>query len=137
MEHINDIKEAGLKLTPQRRMVYEAIAELHHAGTEDIIAAVRKKDEGITVSTIYRILDSFCEAGLVSIVCHPATGKCYYDINAREHHHLFEGGTIMDYTDPELSKIIREYLLKNNFDAKDIERVQVQITLSNNNNNNN
>lgn len=31
------IKEAGLKLTPQRREVYEAMMQLRHATVEDII----------------------------------------------------------------------------------------------------
>ena len=36
-EGVQRIKEAGLKLTPQRREVYEAMQELRHATVEDII----------------------------------------------------------------------------------------------------
>ena len=36
-EGLQRIKEAGLKLTPQRREVYKAMQELRHATVEDII----------------------------------------------------------------------------------------------------
>ena len=57
----------------------------------------------MTLSTIYRILDTFCKAGILSLVCHPGTGKCYYDICVTEHHHVFDEREIMDYMDPELT----------------------------------
>lgn len=71
MEGTDKIREAGLKLTPQRKAVYEAMTELRHAPIEEIISCVQSKDKEITLSTVYRILDSFCKAGLLSLVCHP------------------------------------------------------------------
>ena len=43
-EGLKRIKEAGLKLTPQRRRVYEAMMQLRHATVDDIIALVQSKD---------------------------------------------------------------------------------------------
>lgn len=130
METPDTIREAGLKLTPQRRAVYEAMTELRHAPIEAIIAKVQSKDKEMTLSTIYRALDSFCKAGILSLVCHPETGKCNYDITVHEHHHLFEGERIMDYDDAELTRLIRQYLESHNIPAADIEKIQVQITLN-------
>lgn len=130
MEKIDKIREAGLKLTPQRKAVYEAMIELRHAPIEAIISSVQSKDQEITLSTVYRILDSFCKAGLLSLVCHPETGKCYYDITVHEHHHLFDGQQIMDYEDPELTRIIQQYLENKNLVSADIGKIQVQITLN-------
>ena len=62
MEAIDKIREAGLKLTPQRKAVYEAMMELRHAPIEAIISCVQSKDKEITLSTVYRILDSFYKA---------------------------------------------------------------------------
>ena len=123
------IKEAGLKVTPQRKAVYEAMMELRHATMDDIIKLVQSKDKEVTVSTIYRILDSFCAANVLSFICHPDTGKCYYDITVEEHHHLFNGKAIADYKDPGLSRLIREYLKSKNFTTEEIERIQVQISI--------
>ena len=61
MEGTDKIREAGLKLTPQRKAVYEAMTELRHAPIEEIISSVQSKDKEITLSTVYRILDSFCK----------------------------------------------------------------------------
>lgn len=130
MEKIDKIREAGLKLTPQRKAVYEAMIELRHAPIEAIISSVQSKDQEITLSTVYRILDSFCKAGLLSLVCHPETGKCYYDITVHEHHHLFDGQQIMDYEDPELTRIIQQYLENKSLVSADIDKIQVQITLN-------
>lgn len=126
------IKEAGLKLTPQRREVYEAMMQLRHATVENIIERVQSRNKEVTVSTIYRILDSFCSANILSFIYHPDTGKCYYDITVAEHHHLFEGTTIEDYADSELSRLIREYLERKNFSVEEIGKIQVQVTLKKN-----
>lgn len=129
---LNRIKQAGLKLTPQRREVYEAMMQLRHATVEDIIERVQARNKEVTVSTIYRILDSFRSANILSFIYHPDTGKCYYDITVAEHHHLFDGASIQDYTDPELSRLIREYLEHRDFRGEEIGKIQVQVTLKNN-----
>ena len=59
MESTGIIKNAGLKITPQRKVVYEVMMELRHAAIDEIIKSVQSKDNEITISTIYRILDSF------------------------------------------------------------------------------
>ena len=131
-EGLKRIKEAGLKLTPQRREVYEAMMQLRHATVEDIIERVQSRNKEVTVSTIYRILDSFCSANILSFIYHPDTGKCYYDITVAEHHHLFDGTTIDDFADSELSRLIREYLERKNFSVEEIGKIQVQVTLKKN-----
>lgn len=130
-EGINRIKEAGLKMTPQRRAVYEAMTELRHASIEEIIESVQAKDGEVTVSTIYRILDTFCAANVLSFIYHPETGKCYYDITVEEHHHLFDGKRIIDYADRDLSRLIRDYLASRNYDPDKIGKIQVQFTVKN------
>ena len=65
MEAIDKIREAGLKLTPQRKAVYEAMMELRHAPIEAIISCVQSKDKEITLSTyiVYSIL-------FIKLVCY-------------------------------------------------------------------
>lgn len=58
MESTEIIKNAGLKITPQRKVVYEVMMELRHAAIDEIIKCVQSKDNEITISTIYRILDT-------------------------------------------------------------------------------
>lgn len=106
--------------------------ELRHAPIDEIIKCVQAKDSEITVSTIYRILDSFCKANLLSNVFNPGVGKSYYDITVKEHHHVFEGEHIMDYMDEGLSELIRLYLKNKDFASVDIDNIQVQITINKN-----
>lgn len=129
METIEDIKNAGLRITPQRKAVYEAMIELRHATIDEIIKKVQSQDSEITVSTVYRILDSFCAANLLSLVFHPDMGKSYYDITVSEHHHVFKGQQIVDYIDDGLTALIRQYLKENDFASEDIGKVQVQIII--------
>lgn len=128
-ESLDRIKEAGLKLTPQRREVYEAMMQLRHATVEDIIERVQSRNNEVTVSTIYRILDSFRSANILSFIYHPDTGKCYYDITVAEHHHIFDGTSIEDYADQDLSDLVREYLRRRRFPVEDIGKIQVQVAL--------
>lgn len=124
------IKKAGLKITPQRKIVYEAIAELKHAAIDTIIAKVQESNPDITISTIYRILDSFYKADILSQVNHPNDGKTYYDITPIPHHHIFEGQKIIDYSDPKLTELIRRYLKEGAFETENIDKIQVQIIIN-------
>lgn len=129
MTTTDKIKQAGLKVTPQRRVVYEVMTELGHAQMEEILSAVQAKVCNMTPSTVYRILDSFCKANLLAMICHPETGKCCYDITAQEHHHLCVGNKIVDFDDSELSALIRRYLKEKHVVESDeeIAKIQVQI----------
>jgi len=128
MEGIENIKHAGLKLTPQRRMIYEAMMQLRHATLDDIEEYLKGKGTDMTTSTVYRVLDSFCRANLLSLFFHPETGKGYYDITTSEHHHIFSSNQVSDFEAPGLSEVVRDYLRQQHIPEEDIEKVQVQIT---------
>ena len=52
------IKEVGLKVTPQRLAILDAIFKLNnHPTAENIIAHIRKKNPGIASGTVYKVLD--------------------------------------------------------------------------------
>ena len=125
------IKEAGLKATPQRKMIYELMTVLGHSSIDEIIARVQQQNPEITLSTIYRILDSFCKAGLLSKMNHPG-GKCCYDVTLMEHHHVFLDDEITDYIDPELTMLIKNHLKEKSFEHLDsIEKISIQIVVNN------
>lgn len=133
MESADRIKKAGLKLTPQRKMIYEAMMQLGHASIEEIVTLINSRGTELTISTVYRILDSFCKSNLLTLVTHPETGKCYYDITVREHSHLFAGQNIIDYEDSGLSELVRKYLESKGDIPGEINRVQVQIIMKKDN----
>ena len=126
------IKKAGLKVTPQRKMVYELMTELCHSSIDELIAMLQQKDPEITVSTVYRILEAFCEAGLSSRIKNP-NGKDYFDISPSEHHHVFINSEVIDYIDPELTEMIRSNLKGDLFKNLNIEKISMSIIASNKN----
>ena len=123
------IRKTGLKATLQRKTVYEAMIKLHHSSIDNIIAMVQQQNSGITISTIYRILDSFCTTGLLSKINHP-NGKSYYDITPSEHHHVFANNEIIDYIDTELTELVKNHL-KDNLKHLDVEKISIQIVAKN------
>lgn len=130
MNEANKIKEVGLKVTPQRKKIYGAMMQLHHATVEDIVAVLHEQGEDMTVSTVYRVLDSFCSAGLLTLVPHPETGRCYYDVTVKEHSHVFSDLQIMDYDDSGLLGMVRKYLEDKADVPGEIDRIQIQITVN-------
>ena len=121
------IRKAGLKATPQRKIVYAIMTELCHCSIDKIIERVQQQNPEITVSTVYRIMDSFCEVGLMSKIIHP-NGKFYFDISPMEHHHVFTDNEVIDFIDPELTEIIKERLKVELFKHLEIEKISIQIT---------
>ena len=66
MSCISILKEKGLRLTPQRRIIVDAIHDSSHELTaETIISAVQEKLPEVNKSTIYRNLDLLEKAGCV------------------------------------------------------------------------
>ena len=125
----NIIKDAGMKATPQRKMIYSIMSELGHSTLDDIVVRVQEQSPEMTLSTVYRILDNFCSAGLVSKLSLPS-GKCFYDITTWDHPHVFINNKITDYIDPELNTMILNRLKEKSFEhCNSIKSIFIQIVL--------
>jgi len=55
----------GLRVTPQRRLVLQAVDRLGHATPEAVSSEVERVAGGVDPSTVYRTLELFEELGLV------------------------------------------------------------------------
>lgn len=120
----------GLKATPQRAIVYRAMEELCHASAEEVIDMVQSQSPDITVSTVYRILGSFCENNLLSKIIHP-NGKVYYDINIDEHSHIITlQQKLVDIDDPYIIEMIRQRVSEMVNEGEQIDKISVQIITS-------
>ena len=127
--NINEvIKKAGLKVTPQRIIVYELMTEMGHSPVDEIISRVQRQNPGITISTVYRILDSFVETKLLSKVIHPTNEKYYFDLNPSPHHHLYVNNKATDFVDEELDELIKRHLNeKELFKGLDFQKISIEI----------
>ena len=61
----DSIRAAGLRVTTQRLAVLQALTELPHAGAEAVHQRVRQSQPDITVQSVYVVLASLTEAGLI------------------------------------------------------------------------
>ena len=85
------LKEKGLRLTPQRRMIVDIIhRKSEHLSAEDIINYVQSRMPGVNKSTIYRTLELLEQSGCV-YKSETANGFIYHHAEEGHHHHLVCG----------------------------------------------
>lgn len=123
------LKEAGLKVTPQRLIVLEAMSVLkNHPTADEIISYVRNSHPNIATGTVYKVLDTFEEKNLISKVKTEA-GIFRYDGITEHHHHLYclETERIEDFFDKELDDILNKYFEKKKPDNFKIGEIKLQI----------
>ena len=89
MSCLNTLKDKGLKLTPQRRLIVDIIDETDaHLTAEEIIDYVKNRMPGVNKSTIYRTLELLEKCGCV-FKSESGDRSIYHHAEAGHHHHLF------------------------------------------------
>lgn len=79
----------GLRMTDQRRAVFDALMEKRdHPTAVDVFTRVRGKMPSISLATVYNCLDTLTQCGLVKLVAHEREPSRYCP-NQQEHAHLF------------------------------------------------
>jgi Fur family peroxide stress response transcriptional regulator len=81
-------RSRGLPLTIQRRVVFEAIVKRNdHPTADQILEQIKDRVPDISRTTIYRILDTFVQLGLITKICHPSA-VARFEPKLHQHHHL-------------------------------------------------
>ena len=124
------LQEKGLKVTPQRIAIYEAIVKLkNHPTAENVIEYIKSNNPNISVGTVYKVLDSLVENKLLKKV---KTEKeiMRYDAVLSKHHHLYcvDTDRIEDYEDEKLNILINEYFKKIKIKNFKVQDIKLQIT---------
>jgi Fur family ferric uptake transcriptional regulator len=83
------LSEAGLRSTSQRQSILDIIRHGQgHLDADEVYRRARKKQPRLSLSTVYRTLQTLKELGLVEEV-HLDEAHHHYEIKAsNEHHHL-------------------------------------------------
>jgi len=121
--------EKGLKVTPQRIVILEAIIKLNnHPTAQNIIEYIRKNHPNISVATVYKVLDALVENELIKKV---KTEKDFMRCDAivESHHHIYcsDSDRIEDYFDNELNELLEKYFEKKKITDFKIEDIKLQI----------
>lgn len=125
----NALNEKGLKVTPQRIAILEAVFKLcNHPTAEQVLDYIRKKNPNISLATVYKVLDAFVENGLVKTVKTDKDIK-RYDACVEKHHHIYysESDIIEDYMDAELNDLLEKYFERKQITGFKIEEIKLQI----------
>lgn len=123
------LTKKGLRVTPQRIAIYEAILKLNNHPTADDIAAFIKQDHpNIATGTVYKVLESLVENGLI-IKVKTERDVMRYDAILENHHHLYdaESDRIADYYNEEINELLSEYFRKNGIPDFEIGDIKLQI----------
>jgi Fur family transcriptional regulator, peroxide stress response regulator len=125
----NKLIEKGLKVTPQRIAILEAIIRLkNHPTAENIIDYIRNYHPNIATATVYKVLDALVENALITKV-KTERDVMRYDAVMESHHHLYcsDSDRIEDFVDMELNEMIERYFEKKKIPDFKIEDIKLQI----------
>ena len=97
------LKKAGLKVTSPRLKVLELLKSLgdQHISAEDLYKKTLAQDDEIGLATIYRVLNQFDDAGIVTRH-HFEGGKSVFELSNKKHHdHLvcLDCGKVIEFED--------------------------------------
>jgi len=125
----NKLADKGLKVTPQRINILEAVYVLdNHPTADNIIEHIRVNHPNIATGTVYKVLETLVENKLIKKV---KTDRDFmrYDGLIEHHHHLYcsECDIIEDYIDEELDTILKEHFKKKRFAGFKMEEIVLQI----------
>jgi Fur family ferric uptake transcriptional regulator len=81
------LHERGMRMTPQRQLVLDAVQELEHATPERICEHVQRVAPAVNITTVYRTLELLEDLDLVRHT-HLGHGAPSYSPHAHQHVHL-------------------------------------------------
>jgi len=122
------IKGKGLRVTPQRIIVLEALFNSNHPTVEKLSELIRARHPNIAIGTIYHVLETFVENALAKKV--PTDmGVMRYDAITKAHHHLYcsETDRIEDFYDEDLDAMLNEYFKGKKIEGFDTEEFRIQL----------
>lgn len=112
------LKDAGVRITPQRQAILQHLLETKdHPTADDIYKALAARFPNMSVATVYNNLRVFKELGIVSELTF-GDASSRFDANIKhQHYHVIckECGKIQDYEHPSLKMLEREAAEKTGF----------------------
>jgi Fur family ferric uptake transcriptional regulator len=82
------LRARGLRVTPQRRLVVEAVEALGHSTPEQICERVQQELPSVNLSTVYRTLELLEDLGVVSHTHLGHGAPTYHPASHADHLHL-------------------------------------------------
>lgn len=123
------LKRKGMKVTPQRLAVHEAMMYLCHASADMVCKYLADKGgTGITPASVYNTLTLMARTGIYHQV--PGCGsRMYFDIDAESHVHLHSAATgeFLDINDDELCDWLNDRFRHRRFRGYKVDSIEVTL----------
>lgn len=82
------LRSRGLRMTPQRQLVLDAVRQLGHATPEQVHQSVQQVADSVNITTVYRTLELLEDLGLVTHTHLSHGSPTYHAADQHEHIHL-------------------------------------------------
>lgn len=108
MSLLNDCISRGMRMTHQRRIIAQVLEDsTDHPDTDELYRRASRLDSSISISTIYRTMSLFEDAGMIAK--HDfRDGKSRYELSSDVHHdHLIDmqTGEVIEFTNDEIERL--------------------------------
>ncbi|MCI2424642.1 transcriptional repressor [Candidatus Acetothermia bacterium] len=124
----SSLRTAGMRITKQRSLIMEIIHQAEdHLDADEIYRRAKAKKTRLSLSTVYRSLQTFKKLGLIDEL-HFAAERHHYETKPlSEHHHLVchSCGKIIEF-----HQHLSRYIMRNIPEAKDFEITGAEIRIS-------
>lgn len=103
------LRASGLRLTRQRRLVYELLVRSHeHLDAGKLFERVRRRAPGISLATVYRTMTLFRQMGLVKALPLGEAHRHFEPVSGTGHHHMVCSGCgrVIEFDAPELGPVL-------------------------------
>lgn len=122
------LKGKGLKATPQRIAVHEAMLSLGHASADMVVEKLASEGVDVTVSSVYNILSTLADLKIYGRRT-SSNNKMYFDVNTFRHFHLYNyvDNEYKDVIDEELANLIESHFKGRRFRGLKVDFIDVQI----------
>jgi Fe2+ or Zn2+ uptake regulation protein len=129
LESIRQVINApGLRITSQRALILDIIRQGQgHLDADEVYRRAREKQPRLSLSTVYRTLQTLKKLGLVEEL-HFDEAHHHYEVKpSAEHHHLvcLDCGKVIEFNRP-----LSRYIKKNVPEAKDFDIVDTEVSVS-------
>jgi len=105
----------GMRMTDQRRVIARVLAEaIDHPDVEELYRRCVTVDDKISISTVYRTVKLFEDAGIIERHDFRAGRARYEQMRESHHDHLINlrDGTVIEFTNEEIEKLQAEIARK-------------------------
>jgi Fur family transcriptional regulator, peroxide stress response regulator len=114
-------RRLGVPLTVQRRVVLQTVLERDdHPTADQILETVKDRVPGISRTTVYRVLDTLADMGVIRRL-HHAGAAARYDGKIHRHHHMIckKCNKVIDLEDQKLDRTRVSHVSNEEFEIED------------------